>query len=82
MQEVCVELGYCGTIKEGKVSHVDFYVPSQGQVSADEFVEWVILAENLNPKTTPLSQKNAIKIAFVRHMGSYVVDATRLKWSV
>lgn len=79
--EICVELGFCGSVIDGKPSHVDFFVPDQGSVSADKFVEWVFLAEGMNP-LEEVAIKNAARLrdAFVRHMGADVAEAGRLKW--
>jgi len=34
--EFCVGLGFCGSVVDGKASHVDFFIPEQGPVSADD----------------------------------------------
>jgi hypothetical protein len=80
MHDVCVVWGFCGCRKDGVNLHVDLLIPSAGRVTADQFVEWVFLAENLNPKRWE-KQKAAIRDAFVRHMGAETVDARRLQWS-
>jgi len=84
MDRVCVGLGFCGCIKNGKPLHVDDLIPGDGPVTADQFVEWVFLADNMNPNAdpkrwTPIKQQ--IKAAFVEHMGSEVVDAAALRWT-
>ena len=84
MHEVCASWGFCGCIKEGQPLHVDFIIPPEGPVTADQFVEWVFLADNLNPNSDPerwARQKQAIRAAFVTHMGGEVVDARQLQWS-
>lgn len=84
MHEVCAVWGFCGCIKESRPLHVDFLIPPEGPVTADQFVEWVFLADNLNPNSEPerwKRQKAAIRAAFVEHMGAEVVDARRLQWS-
>jgi len=80
MDKVCVGLGYCGCIKDDKPLHVDDFIPPYGMVTADQFVDWVILADNLNPNLAPSENKRAIRVAFVECMGADVVDATRLTW--
>jgi hypothetical protein len=84
MYEVCVGWGYCGSIKDDKPLHVDMFIPESGLVSADQFVEWVFLADNQDPnrdleKWQP--HKDAIKAMFIKHMGGETVDAARLRWS-
>jgi len=55
MHEACVVWGFCGCVKNGKPLHVDDFLPARGPVTADQFVEWLFLADNLNP----LSIRNA-----------------------
>ena len=84
MHEVCVEWGFCGCIKHARQMHVDLFIPSDGPVTADQFVEWVFLADDMNPSLEPERwdrHKAAIRAAFVQHMGSEVIDASRLRWS-
>jgi hypothetical protein len=84
MHQVCVEWGFCGCVKEGRPLHVDFLIPPRGPVTADQFVEWVFLADNMNPNVEPerwQPHKQAIKAAFVRYMGAEIVDASLLSWS-
>lgn len=83
MHEVCVEWGFCGCIKNEQPLHVDQLIPSEGLVTADQFVEWVFLADDMNPNSEPerwSRHKAAIRAAFVEHMGSDVVNASRLRW--
>jgi hypothetical protein len=80
--KVCVGLGYCGTEKNGKPLHVDDIIPSYGMVTAEQFAEWVILADDLNPNLAPTEHKKMMRAAFIDCMGAEVVDASRLKWSI
>lgn len=77
LHEVCVRLGYCGCIKDGKPLHVDDFIPETGLVSADQYAEWVVLADNLTPSTSP--HLKDIRAAFVRHMGAESIDAKLLR---
>ena len=84
MNVVCVEWGFCGCIKHEEPLHVDMFIPSEGPVTVDQFVEWVFLADNVNPNSEPerwQRQKAAIRAAFVDCMGAEVVDASQLQWS-
>ncbi|MEM8985595.1 MAG: hypothetical protein AAGC95_02635 [Pseudomonadota bacterium] len=84
MHEICVGMGFCGCIKRGSPLHVTSFIPSTGVVSADQFAEWVFLADNLNPNTDRKSwgnHKNKLKSAFLRHMGAETVDAKSLQYS-
>jgi hypothetical protein len=77
LNEVCVGLGYCGCIKDGEPLHVDDFIPDAGLVTADQFAEWVVLADNMTPSTNP--HLKDIRRAFVRHMGADAVDAKLLR---
>ncbi len=84
MHEVCVGWGFCGCIKNDKPLHVSDLIPDTGKVTADQFVEWVFLAENMNPNSDPdrwKRHKDAIKTAFIKHMGGDVVDAELLEYA-
>lgn len=78
MHDVCVGLGYCGCIKHDRPMHVDFLIPPYGPVTADQFAEWVILADNMNPNTD--GHKTEIREAFLKHMGGEIADAALLRW--
>lgn len=82
LHEACVVWGFCGCIKEGNPLHVDLLIPPDGPVTADQFVEWLFLADNVNPKSDPARWKRheaALREAFVRIMGAETVDAKLLR---
>ena len=84
MQELCVGKGWCGSVINGEPSHVDDLIPDTGPVSADQFVDWLFLAESYEQALEPKVKINrrVLREAFVRYMGSDVVDASELKWDV
>lgn len=85
MHEVCVRRGWCGGIVDGRPSHVDDFIPQGGPVTADQFVDWLFRAEGMDPAadlTKWQKHRDALREAFVRHMGSDPVDASLLKWDV
>jgi|JI6StandDraft_1071083.scaffolds.fasta_scaffold350185_2 hypothetical protein len=85
MHDVCVGQGWCGGTVDGKPAHVDDFIPESGQVTAEQFVDWLFRAEGLDPLVnleTCQRHKDSLKDAFVRHMGADVVDASMLKWSL
>jgi hypothetical protein len=80
LQELCVGLGFCGSVLDGKPLRVDHFIPVHGAVSADQFVEWVLRAEGMDPKgQDALKHSGKLREAFVRHLGMDVVDAQTLK---
>lgn len=85
MHEVCVGRGWCGGIVNDKPSHVDDFIPETGPVSAEQFVEWLLRADGVDPSSEPVKwakHVDALREAFVRHMGADVIDASALKWDV
>lgn len=83
--DVCVGRGWCGSIVDDKPSHVDDLIPEAGPVTADQFVDWLFIAEGLDPVSEPdkwQKHKDGLREAFIRHMGADVVDASALKWDV
>jgi hypothetical protein len=84
MHEACVVWGFCGCSKNNQTLHFTLLIPPEGPVTATQFVDWLFLADNLNPASEPerwVSQKEALRTAFVRHMGAETVDAGFLRWS-
>ena len=73
---ICVELGFCGSVKDGKSLHVSEFVPAVGMVTADQFSEWVLRAEGIEPVS---EHQQALQAAFVRFMGAAAVDARFLR---
>jgi hypothetical protein len=82
MHDACVRWGFCGCIKREQPLHVTTLIPPNGPVHANQFVEWLLLADNVNPNLERYDRhKVALAAAFVTHMGSDVVDAALLRWS-
>ena len=80
LREICVGLGFCGSVVGGQPLHVDKFIPERGTVSADQFVDWVLRAEGIDPgEEGALKHAGSLRDAFVRHMGSEAVDAQLLK---
>jgi hypothetical protein len=85
MHEVCVERGWCGGIVDDQPSHVDHRIPERGPVTAEQFTVWLFQADGMNPYADLekwQKHKDGIREAFIRHMGSDVVDASALKWNL
>jgi hypothetical protein len=83
--DVCVGQGWCGGYANGKPAHVDDYIPEGGLVSADQFIDWLFIAEGYDPMSEPtkaLEHRKLLRKLFVKHMGSEIVDASILKWDV
>ena len=77
-------LGSFGCIKHEQPLHVDMLIPSEGWVTTDQFVEWVFLADDMNPdaeKERWQPHKAAIRTAFIECLGGEVMDVSTLRWS-
>lgn len=61
INEVCVKFGLRGSVRGDQVTHVDFIIPSDGPVTADQFVEWVFLADGMNPNVDPEKWQSAFR---------------------
>ena len=82
MREVCVGLGWCGGIVNGVPLHVDDFIPEDGLVTVNQFVDWLLQADGMDPDAEPekwRTSKDDLRAAFIRHMGSDVADARDLK---
>lgn len=82
LDELCVGQGWCGSKQDGKFLHVDDFIPDEGTVSADQFAEWVILADSEDPNSEVCKErrwKEKIIEIFKKCMGADEVDCTLLK---
>jgi hypothetical protein len=41
LNTICVDFGYCGSEVDGRLRHVDDFIPAEGPVTADQFATWV-----------------------------------------
>ncbi len=82
MDVACVDWGFCGCLKHGAPLHVTMFIPQSGPVHASQFVEWLLLADNVNPNLPEYDRhKAALRLAFMTHMGGEIVDAALLRGS-
>lgn len=79
---LCVQYGFCGGIHDDKFVHVSDLVPPRGTVTADDFIDWMFFAEGMlwlgDAKAMFMREK--MRSAFIACMGSYEVDARRLRY--
>ena len=83
MHYVCVGHGYCGSVINGHPTHVTDFIPDFGYVSATEFAEWVMLADDCPPESTVTFRerhKRDMEVAFIKYMRAEVVPARDLSW--
>ena len=71
-------------MRDGVPSHVDDFIPESGEVTADQFIDWLFKAEGMgypddfDPRYS--TYYNDLKRMFVECLGSDRVDASKLKW--
>jgi hypothetical protein len=73
-------MGYCGSVIDGEPRDVSDYIPEAGPVTADQFVEWVFLAEGLDHIGSAHAEQ--MRTDFVELMGSDVVEANALQYAL
>jgi len=81
MNEYCGRLGFCGSVVDGKPSHVTDFFPAEGQVTANKFVEWLIQAETADQAHRISLNTNfaeELRQVFIKHMGADVVSVDEL----
>ena len=80
LADMCVRLGFCGGLVNGKPMHVTDLLPSTGAVTAEKFAELAISAESdvKSPPDKHLRWVSVLSEAFVRHMGADAVPAEAL----
>ncbi|HEV2746109.1 MAG TPA: hypothetical protein VGW34_02280 [Allosphingosinicella sp.] len=84
MHRLCAGLGFCGGRAGDEPVHVTDFIPMEGMVTADEFVDLVFLGDGMDPQVDrerwePI--RSRIREAFVEHMGAEAVEAPLLRWS-
>ena len=79
MHAYCIGWGFCGNVKDGKPHHVTDYIPKTGNVSADEFVKWILIAEGFDMSSDGGAEfERPLKELFIKHMGCDDVDVSHL----
>lgn len=78
MHEICVGMGFCGSIVDNQPCHITDFIPKTGQVSADQFVLWVLRAEGMSDLGSQNEYYESLKAVFLKHMKADNVDAQTL----
>lgn len=70
LEEVCVRLGFCGSIVDGQPVSVDQSIPEDGVLTKTAFADALFKAEGWDPDGSQArSFRDSVYEAFVRHMG-------------
>jgi len=76
LDEVCVRLGFCGSVVDGQPLHVDQFLPQSGVLTNEEFTDALFKAEGWDPDGSEAQTfRSSVREAFVRHMGGSEMDA-------
>ena len=76
MEEVCVRLGFCGSVVDGQPLHVDQFLPESGVLTSEEFADALFKAEGWDPNGSEAKTfRSSVHETFVRHMGASAMDA-------
>lgn len=80
LNEVCVRLGFCGSVVDNQPLNVDQFLPKSGSISSEAFAIALFKAEGWDPEGPGAHEFGpAVREAFDRHMGNAAVDAELLK---
>lgn len=79
LEEVCVRLGFCGSVVDGRLLHIDQFVPGSGTLTSQEFADALFKAEGWDLDGLEAQTfRFKVREAFVWHMGTSAVDASQL----
>lgn len=79
LEDVCVRLGFCGSIVDGQPLHVDQFLPQTGTLTDEDFADAVFNAEGWDADGSEARRfRSSVRDAFVRHMGGAEIDASML----
>lgn len=81
MHEVCVVRGWCGAVVDNRPTHVTDFLPHNGNVTADQFVDWLFKADGVDPDEDREKWQghiDGLRDAFVLHMSGFSVDVQQL----
>ena len=78
LEDVCVRLGFCGSVVDGQALHVDQFLPQSGVLTTEEFADALFRAEGWDPHGSEARTfRSNVREAFIRHMGGSEVDAAQ-----
>ena len=78
---ICVDYGFCGSIHQRRILHVDYLLPRNGILTARKFAQIVLAADQMNSSLLSRDFKRhgpSIASAFSEHMGSNTVPVLEI----
>ena len=77
LKDVCIRLGFCGSVVGGQPKRVDQSLSQPGILTDEDFADAVFKAEGLDPDSLQARRfRPSVRDAFVRHMGGSQIDAS------
>ncbi len=77
LKDICVRLGFCGSVLGGQPLHVDQFLSQSGTLTDEGFADAVFKAEGLDPDSVEARRfRPSVRDAFVRHMGGSEIHAS------
>ncbi len=77
LEDVCVRLGFCGSVVDNQPLHVDQFIPQTGPLTDQDFADALFKAEGWDPDSSEARKFGpSVRDAFVRHMGGSEIDSS------
>jgi hypothetical protein len=79
LEDVCVRLGFCGSVGDDQPLQVDQFLPQIGPLTDEVFADAIFKAEGWDPDSSEARRfRSSLRDAFVLHMGGSEIDASLL----
>lgn len=76
LKDICVRLGFCGSVVDDQPLQVDQFLPQSGTLTDEQFADAIFKAEGWDPDSSEARRfRPSVRDAFVRHMGGSEIDA-------
>jgi hypothetical protein len=77
LEDVCVRLGFCGSVVDDQSLHVDQFLPQSGALTDEGFADALFKAEGwATDSSEARTFRSSVRDAFIRHMGSSEIDTS------
>jgi hypothetical protein len=77
LEDVCLRLGFCGSVVDDQPRHVDQFIPQTGPLTDEAFADALFKAEGWDPGGSEARRfRPRVRDAFVQHMGGSAIDSS------